>query len=181
MRRKSNKKKYTKQKDKLSFGSIFTKTDTPAHGYINGVKFMLVYYKNFVLSQSMVYLEELKKTDISKNSKSNSQYEEYYLHEKPIKVSEYNGQYWIVDGYHRFYKGLLLGYKYFLVENYFGWNPSSFENIQEFNIYEKRPEDNVKFIEVDKFSNDDENIIKQFISMSKDKFGIFKYKRVRTI
>lgn len=91
--------------------------------YINSVKFSLVHINNLIPVQSWISLDALKEKEKLKvfpdmyKKNPGTQFNEYFLEITPIKVSEIEGKYYIIDGHHRFYRGLLNNYKYFLVEH----------------------------------------------------------------
>jgi hypothetical protein len=140
--------------------------------YNNTTKFLLVHYTNIIITQNWVCVKGLKIRPSEKKAheKSMTQFCEYFLSESPIKAVEKDGFYWIVDGHHRFYRGRMLGHKYFLIENNHLYRPcNGFNRTTQIDILKNgRPESNEPCGPrgpVDKFSKDHEKIISQFMNI----------------
>lgn len=113
--------------------------------YVPYTKFKLVHKDDFIITQDWVYLDGLK--DKKEHLNVNNQFNEYYLEGEPIKTLEdINNKYWLVDGHHRYFRGILNGYEYFLVEN----SNTRDKEIKCLNVYTERPKDNDKLKKADK-------------------------------
>lgn len=134
--------------------------------YYNSVKFILVHKSNIIPCQDWISLDSLKPiSEIDKKTnEANTMFHEYYLNEGPIKVQERNGKYWIIDGHHRYYRGINTGYNYFLVENSMFYNPCSDNDNGNklYNVYKERYNETKYYKKVDLFDNQSEEILKKF-------------------
>ena len=76
--------------------------------YVNSTRFQVIFYKKLFITQRWINMSQLytKKTDKVPNKVPNIQFNEYFLEDRPILASEFEGSYWIVDGHHRYYRGL---------------------------------------------------------------------------
>jgi hypothetical protein len=130
--------------------------------YNNRTKFLLVHKDNLIFNQKWVYLEGLV---INRDHGTIGRFNEYFLDaNSPIKAAEWNGKYWIIDGHHRVHRGLMLGYKHFLVECNDMYRPCSFERSTSIKIFEKRYPDLLindinNFVEVPRFFSDEQEIL----------------------
>ncbi len=121
--------------------------------YTNVTSFHLVYYKNMISCQNWVYLLGLENKKNYGNS--NTQFNEYFLDEGPIKVVYSEGKYWIVDGHHRYFRGIMNGYKYFLVEQNNFYRPPCDDIPKQIDVFITRPKNDydVKdYIKVPKYN-----------------------------
>lgn len=120
--------------------------------YTNVTSFHLVYYKNIISCQNWVYLLGLENNKNYNNV--NTQFNEYFLEDGPIKVVHSEGKYWVIDGHHRYFRGLINGYQYFLVEQNNFYRPPC-ENIpKKIDVFITRPKNDYElkdYIKVDKY------------------------------
>ncbi len=135
--------------------------------YYNSAKFILVHKTNLLLFQDWISLDSLElKTDLDTKCNPNTMFDEYYLSEEPIKVQEQNGKYCVIDGHHRIYRGLFLGYNYFLTENSVFYKPCTENTLNQdshiFKVYRQRPQDHKKYSKIDIFDSKSEEKLKQF-------------------
>jgi len=129
--------------------------------YINSTKFQIIHTNNVVMVQRWMYLNGLKYTP--KDSTPGNRFNEYFLDtNSPIKVVERESKYWIIDGHHRYVRGLLMGYKYFLVEVSNVYNPCETTEVNEISFTETRPSnEHTNRIEVSSFNMENEEILKK--------------------
>ncbi len=122
--------------------------------WINSTKFLIVHRKNLVPTQNWISIDGLR--NITSKESPNMRFNEYFLSGEPIKVEENNGLYYIIDGHHRYYRGLVNGYNYFLTENNNMYNPVGTKFITNFDVYKSRKMETKTYIPIDEYTTDDE-------------------------
>lgn len=142
--------------------------------YINNVNFELVHKNNIIICQKWMCLSGLDSSSVTEEhtkkstNNPNTQFNEYFLENSPIKTLKINNKYWIVDGHHRFFRGFFAGYNYFLVENISGYRPCTNTSTTRLDIFRKRPHDDYDLNNYQKvFSfheTDKEQIIEKIIT-----------------
>jgi hypothetical protein len=129
--------------------------------------FELVHYRDVVLTQEWATLDGLKtkqiEMDKNKEIPVNNEFNEYFLGHQPIRAKkDDNNKYWIIDGNHRFYRGLLQGYNYFLLEVHRKrYRPVSRQAFKCLNIVHSRNKDTINPTDL---TNEDLNIVKKLHS-----------------
>ena len=108
--------------------------------YINYTRFELLHYSNIIPNQKWVCLDGLEIRTQQQNV--GDRFNEYFLDtNSPLKIIEYDGKSWLIDGHHRFYRGLIQGYNYFLVERSHVYRPCNLQRSTKVQVFNKRPLD----------------------------------------
>lgn len=135
--------------------------------YNNRTNFLLVHKNNFVMNQKWIHIEGLKINTANLQNVGN-RFSEYFLEtNSPIKAAEWNGKYWIIDGHHRFLRGLIMNYNYFLIECNDMYHPCNLEETSSLNVFDKRYPDVIinnesNITQINQFSEDLEEILSKF-------------------
>jgi hypothetical protein len=154
---------------------------------IHNSKFNLFHYTQFMITQPHVYFNALNDYSLEiseENNKPTSKRDSssFFLeNNKPIKTVEYNGHYWIADGYHTLFRGLLSNYDYFLTEVNMMYCPAWKKGPTKYlDLYMDRYNENKSYKRVEKINfctqpnpvKDCDKLLDKFINLCETKLDI---------